>query len=329
MTGATTGTPAIRVSGFKKTFHLGVRRRPSEAVREISFHVERGEIFGFLGPNGAGKTTTIKALLGLILPDAGELEILGHPVRSLAWRADVGYLPEHPNFYEYLSGLELVTWFGRLAGLSRHDAEASAKRQLERVGLGAAMTRRLRSYSKGMLQRAGLAQALVGKPKLLILDEPMTGLDPIGRRDIRELILELRGEGCTVFYSTHILPDVEMTCDRVAIIHQGRVQRTGLLEDILRQTTRAVSVRLGGLSPDQIERLKGAHPGAAAAQDSLQIDLPDPDSARRLVGEETAKGATLLGFEPHRDDLETIFLRTLGGEAQAGQAQAGQAEAPR
>ncbi|MCC7380260.1 MAG: ABC transporter ATP-binding protein [Deltaproteobacteria bacterium] len=304
---------AIDVRGFKKTFYVGVRRRASEAVQEISFRVEPGEIFGFLGPNGAGKTTTIKALLGLIRPDAGELELLGHPVRSLAWRAEVGYLPEHPNFYEYLTGLELVTWFGRLAGLSHREAERSAKRQLERVGLGAAMTRRLRGYSKGMLQRAGLAQALVGAPKLLILDEPMTGLDPIGRRDIRELILELRREGCTIFYSTHILPDVEMTCDRVAIIHQGRVQRTGLLEEILRETTRAVSVRLGGLSPAQVERLKATHTGATVAQDALQIDLPDSELARQLVAEELANGAKLLGFEPHRDDLETIFLRALGG----------------
>src|SRR5262249_31921412 len=162
------------------------------AAKNISFSVEPKEIFGFLGPNGAGKTTTIKALLDLIRPDSGKLTLLGHPVDSMAWRTKVGYMPEHPTFYEYLSAFEMVVWFGRLTGMTRHEAEKEAQRHLERVGLAHAMHRRLRQYSKGMLQRAGLAQALIGSPQLLILDEPMTGLDPIGRKDIRELIQELR-----------------------------------------------------------------------------------------------------------------------------------------
>jgi ABC-2 type transport system ATP-binding protein len=213
-------TQAVVVKNFKKTFRIGLLGRLSPAVHDISFEVEQGEIFGFLGPNGAGKTTTIKALLGLIRPDAGELRLLGHPVSSMGWRTQVGYLPEHPNFYEYLSGFELVTWFGRLSGLTRHDAEKEAKSLLERVGLGKAMHRRLRGYSKGMLQRAGLAQALVASPKLLILDEPVTGLDPNGRKDMRELIVELRAEGRTIMYSKHMLPDVAVQCDRVAYVHQ-------------------------------------------------------------------------------------------------------------
>ncbi|MCK6552765.1 ABC transporter ATP-binding protein [Myxococcota bacterium] len=303
----------ISVRGFKKTFYVGFWRKRVEAVRDISFEVEPKEIFGFLGPNGAGKTTTIKALLGLIRPDGGALSLCGHPVESFAWRSLVGYMPEHPNFYEYLSAHEMVVWFGRLAGLTRHEAEARAKRTLERVGLAHAMNRRLRSYSKGQLQRAGLAQALIASPKLLILDEPMTGLDPIGRKDIRELILELRDEGCTIFYSTHILPDVEMTCDRVSICHRGETRRTGRLEDILTETTRGVSVTVSRVPSAAISTLRTAHPGATQAGDTLQVLFPDAAAAHVFLAEATALGAVLERFEPHRDNLEDIFVRALGG----------------
>jgi ABC-2 type transport system ATP-binding protein len=301
----------IEVSGFKKVFYFGVRRKRTEAARDISFTVEAKEIFGFLGPNGAGKTTTIKALLALIKPDAGTLKLCGHDVRSLAWRNVVGYMPEHPTFYEYLSGFEMVVWFGRLAGLSRHEAEKDATRHLERVGLGHALHRRMRQYSKGMLQRAGLAQALMGSPRLLILDEPMTGLDPLGRRDIRNLLLELRDEGRTIFYSTHILPDVEMTCDRVAVIDHGVTVRTGRLEQILTETTRGVSVIVEGLDEERLARVRHDHPGATYADGALQIELPDADRAREVLKDLIGSGARLVRFEQHRDDLETIFMRSL------------------
>jgi ABC-2 type transport system ATP-binding protein len=308
-------TPAVVVRGFKKAFRTGLLGRRSQAVVEISFEVEPGEIFGFLGPNGAGKTTTIKALLGLIRPDAGELRLLGHAPDSMGWRTQVGYLPEHPNFYDFLTGFELVVWFARLSGRNRHEAEEEAKRLLERVGLGMAMHRRLRGYSKGMLQRAGLAQAMVASPKLLILDEPMTGLDPIGRKEIRELIVELKSEGRTIFYSTHILPDVEKTCDRVAIVHQGRLHQLGRLEEILADTTRSVTVRLGGVSSERstaiIQEFARARPGP----DWIEVEFPDLSSARRFTEEETKRGAVLELLEPNRDDLESIFMRALGGDS--------------
>lgn len=310
----------IDVRDFKKTFHVGLWRKPSRGALGISFSVSEGEIFGFLGPNGAGKTTTIKALLGLISPDEGTLSVLGHPSSSMGWRSLVGYLPEHPTFYEYLTGLELVTWFGQLSGLTRHAAEKEAKIHLARVGLGGALQRRLRGYSKGMLQRTGLAQALVGSPKLLILDEPMTGLDPIGRKEVRELILELRAEGRTVFFSTHILPDVEMTCDRVAIIAEGVVKQTGKLGEILSETTRGVSVSLMKLGDDLAARVRQVHPSAVWRGSDVQIEFDDIELARVFTGEMISGGAVLEKFQPHRDDLEAIFLKSLGGAESKGAA---------
>ena len=304
----------INVDGFKKTFYVGFRRRPSIATRGISFSVDKGEIFGFLGPNGSGKTTTIKALLGLIRPDEGKLSLVGYPSESMGWRSHVGYLPEHPTFYEFLTGFELVSWFGRLSGLTRHEAETAAKKHLARVGLEHALHRRLRGYSKGMFQRTGLAQALIGNPQLLILDEPMTGLDPIGRKEIRELILDLKEEGCTVFYSTHILPDVEMTCDRVAIVNKGELQRIGKLEEILRETTRGVSVRFAQLNAAQIESVGNEFSNAVIEDSNVQIEFDDINQAKQFVSRMTVEGADLEMFEPHRDDLETIFVRSLGSE---------------
>lgn len=317
MTLQSSETPMIEVKGFKKTFQVGLRRKLSVAARDISFTVGAGEIFGFLGPNGAGKTTTIKALLGLIRPDAGELRILGHDANSQAWRAKVGYMPEHPTFYDYLTGLEMVTWFARLSGMSAGEADSEAKKMLDRVGLGHAMTRRLRGYSKGMLQRAGLAQAMVGSPTLLILDEPMTGLDPIGRREIRELILSLKAEGKTVFYSTHILPDVEMTCDRVSIISKGASMRTGKLDEILDQTTHGIELVMSNIEESELGALRQAHPGVKAQEGKVELAFADRDEAWKVAQDLMAKGATLERFEPHRDSLEEIFVRSLddGGDA--------------
>ncbi len=310
-------TSVVEVSDFRKTFYVGLRRRPFVAADGISFRVERGEIFGFLGPNGSGKTTTIKAVLGLIRPDSGELKLLGEPARSKGWRKRVGYLPEHPSFYEFLTGFELVVWFSRLAGASRHEAEQQARRALDRVSLSYAAERRLRSYSKGMLQRAGLAQAIVASPELLILDEPMTGLDPIGRRDVRELLLELRDEGRTILYSTHILPDVEMTCDRVAIIDHGKVQRVAALDEILHGSDGRVTVRLGVGSPEQIQELKTEFPKAQSGPGWLELEFGDGDEARRSLPRLQSSGAILLAFETHREALEDLFIRTLGGSSGA------------
>ncbi|MEM1023886.1 MAG: ABC transporter ATP-binding protein [Myxococcota bacterium] len=301
----------IEVRGFEKTFRSGLRGRPVEAARGISFEVHESEVFGFLGPNGAGKTTTIKALLGLIRADVGELKLLGAESHALDWRGKVGFMPEQTNFYDYLSGQELVTWFGQLTGLARHEAERQAKLALDRVGLGERSARRLRTYSKGMLQRAGLAQAMVGDPSLLVLDEPMTGLDPVGRKFIRELILELADEGRTIFYSTHILSDVEATCRRVTIVDKGRTVRTGALDEILGERTESVTIEL---EVDSIEALGTLAESFVQRGPRIFVaEFFDEKAARDCLKQAVSQGLVVRRFEPHRPDLETVFVRTLGG----------------
>lgn len=303
--------PVIEVKDASKTFRTSLFKPPFRALRKVTFEVTPGEICGFLGPNGAGKTTTIKALLGMINIDAGELRLLGHAPSSPAWRPRVGYMPEHPNFYDFLSGLELVVWFGELLGLHRREAESRAHVALDRVGLGTAKSKRLRAYSKGMLQRAGLAQAIVGKPELLILDEPMTGLDPIGRKDMRELILELAAEGTTIFYSTHILPDIEQTCDRVTIIHRGETIRTATVRDLLAESVRKVSIELEGLDEDAVRSLADGR-AAVHNEGRWTIEAGSEDEAQRLLAALSAAGGRLRRFEPHRATLEEVFVRVLG-----------------
>jgi ABC-2 type transport system ATP-binding protein len=223
---------AVRCEALQKTFVGGLLRRKVHALRGATFSVERGEIFGFVGPNGAGKTTCLRILMGLVFPTAGKAEVLGHAPGDVRAKRRVGFLPENPYFYEYLTARELLDFVGRLFGLDRSERARRAADLLERAGLAEAADRRLRSHSKGMLQRLGVAQALIGDPELLVLDEPMSGLDPIGRKDVRDLIAAQRERGRTVFFSTHILPDVVELCDRVAIIVRGEVRRVGPIDEM-------------------------------------------------------------------------------------------------
>src|SRR5512138_1189624 len=230
----------LRTEGLTKTFEVGVRRRRVHAVDGLTLSVNEGEIFGFVGPNGAGKTTTIKMLMGLIFPTSGKAWIFDAPIPSSASKARIGYLPEHPAWYEFLTGLEALRFFARLAGVARADETRRCEELLALVGLSDAADRQLRKYSKGMQQRLGIAQALVGDPAFVVLDEPMSGLDPVGRREVRDLILELKRRGKTVFFSTHILTDVEALCDRVGIIIGGRLRDVGKLDALL--STRVIDV---------------------------------------------------------------------------------------
>lgn len=223
----------VSIQGIGKTFREGLRGRKVQALQNLTLDVAQGEVFGFLGPNGAGKSTSIKVLLNLIRPDSGTATILGRDVSDRRIRRQVGYLPENPFFYDYLTADELLWFGGRSSGMSAGDLRCNIPDWLERVGLQAARKRPLRTYSKGMVQRAGLALALIHDPSVVILDEPMSGLDPIGRKMVGDLILDLKNEGKTVFFSSHILNDIERFCDRIGIIAAGRLRLIGKLCDVV------------------------------------------------------------------------------------------------
>lgn len=296
--------PVIRVEGLRKTFAVGFLRRKVEAVRRVSFQVEPGEIFGFVGPNGAGKTTTIKALMGLLYPTAGSCELLGRPVPNNEAKRHIGFLPETPYFYDYLTGRELMHLMGRLFELPTEVRRERTEKLLAQVGLERAASIPLRKYSKGMLQRLGLAQALINDPALIILDEPMSGLDPIGRKEIRDLIANLRAEGRTVFFSTHILSDVELLCDRCAILVGGEVRDVGPLDRLLSPKILHTEVVLERSGAKEEHRLA---PGE------------DVDAFLRTAIE---SGARVVGVQSHREHLEDLFLREVAQERSKREAAA-------
>src|SRR5580704_10917116 len=225
--------PAIEILGLEKTYMVGFwRKRPKRALYPLSLQVEEGEIFGFLGPNGAGKTTTLKLLMGLVFPTAGSAKILGRDWTDPEVKAQIGFLPEQPYFYDHLTARELLNYYGQLSGVPAKGRSRCVEEMLARVGLSDSAGVQMRKFSKGMLQRVGLAQAILHDPKLVFLDEPMSGLDPMGRREVRDLIQQLRHEGKTVFFSTHILSDAEALCDRVGVIHQGELRGVGAVADL-------------------------------------------------------------------------------------------------
>lgn len=251
-------TYAIEISALTKDFEVGfLKKKPVRALDGLSLEVPKGLIFGFLGPNGAGKTTTLKLLMGLLRPTSGSARILGEPISNVAMHSRIGYLPEQAYFYDYLTARELLHYFGRLGGIDDRTLASRVPKVLARVGLDeSAFDRQLRKFSKGMLQRAGLAQAIVNDPEVVFLDEPMSGLDPIGRRHVRDLILELRDSGKTVFFSSHILSDVEALCDEVAILNRGRLVETGRLADILGRRGGQLEIVVTGLSDDAVSQLQ-------------------------------------------------------------------------
>src|SRR3989440_1117587 len=243
---------AIEILGLEKTYTVGFwRKKPKRALRPLHLKVEEGEIFGFLGPNGAGKTTTLKLLMGLVFPTAGSARILGMEINDPRMKAQIGFLPEQPYFYDYLTARELLEYYGQLSGVAAKDRAKKVEAMLQRVGLPDAGDIQLRKFSKGMLQRVGIAQAILHDPKVVFLDEPMSGLDPMGRREVRDLIQSLKDEGKTVFFSTHILSDAESLCDRVAALHKGELRAVGAVEELTagaRAQVEIVWAGTGGLS---------------------------------------------------------------------------------
>jgi ABC-2 type transport system ATP-binding protein len=305
----------VRVSEVTKDFRPGLGLRRKRVLHGISFGVREGEIFGFVGPNGAGKTTTLKVLMGLIRPTSGRASILGHDVRETAFRRHVGFLPENPYFYEFLTGREILAFYARLSGLPRTGRDERVATLLEQVGLAHAADARLRTYSKGMLQRVGIAQAIVHDPRVVFLDEPMSGLDPIGRKEIRDLILRLRAEGKTVFMNTHILSDVELVCDRVAIIARGRIVHEGAIDAFLGTGERETDIVLGQLPPDAaigLEERWGAQLRPVGDRVEVRVREKDVDSVLQAV---LASGASVVSITPHRVSLESVFLSAVRGDA--------------
>lgn len=299
----------VRAEGLRFSVRRHFWTRPKAILSDVSMSVEEGEIFGFLGPNGAGKTTTIKALLGLIALDGGDVQILGGPPERTAVRAHIGYLPENAYFPDFLTPAELVAQHGRLAGLSRDAAKRRSAETLDLVGIAAAAGQRLGTFSKGMLQRVGLAQALVAEPALVILDEPMSGLDPLGRRDIREIMVQLRRAGRTVFFSTHILPDVEMICDRVSIIVGGKSRRAGRLDELLGEAFNEVDVTTDPADEGTCEAATALGASIDAGPTSTVFHVASIEAANDLVDLLRGRRVLVREMHPRSHSLEDLFVR--------------------
>jgi ABC-2 type transport system ATP-binding protein len=299
----------IRVEGLRKVFRQGFWMRRVEAVRGISFSVERGDIFGFLGPNGAGKTTTIKILTGLISPTEGLASVFGEPVPSARARQRIGFMPENPYVYPYLTPIEFVEMCGRLSGLRGAALRDRTRHVLDQVGILYAGDRAVRRLSKGMLQRTGLAAALVADPELLILDEPMSGLDPVGRKEVRDLIVDEQRQGRTIFFSTHILSDVETLCDRVTILRQGEVVVSGRLDDLLRRDVQHTVLVLDGASDAFEAAQRDAGLEVRRLGGRLVVEVEGDTRVNDVLSDALAAGARVAELTPKHETLEDLFVR--------------------
>jgi len=299
----------IRVEALHKEFRLGLLRKRVAAVRGVSFAVERGDIFGFLGPNGAGKTTTIKMLTGLIAPTGGSATIFGEPVPSPQAMRRVGFLPENPYIYPYLTPTEFVELCARLSGLSSRAARDRARVVLDQVGILYAADRPVGRLSKGMLQRTGLAAALVADPELLILDEPMSGLDPVGRKEVRDLIVEERRRGRTIFFSTHILNDVETLCDRVTILRRGQVVVSGRLEELLNREVRRTDIVLLAAGAELESSLSALGHASRRTGERLVVEASGEAAVKAVLEAALAAGASVVEAAPRHETLEDLFVR--------------------
>ena len=301
---------AIHTEALTKHYSVGFwRPRPYVALDSLSLQVERGEVFGFLGPNGAGKTTTLKLLMQLTFPTSGSAEILGRPAGDVAVRRRIGYLPENPSFYDNVSGEELLAYFASLFGYRGQERKARVARLLDEVGLGAERRLQLRKYSKGMIQRVGLAQALINDPEVVFLDEPMSGLDPLGRRQVRDIILGLRDRGTTVFFSSHILSDAEAICSRVAIVVAGTLVAAGSLAEMVPFQIKGWELTVAQLTDAAVQSLAAL--GVASTRisaDRHHIRLPASMSPDDVVARVAAAGGQLVSLNPVRDTLEDFFL---------------------
>ena len=299
---------ALEIRALRKSFRSNFLIRTYRVLKDIHLSVEKGEIYGFLGPNGAGKTTTIKCILGLINPDAGEIRINEVPAASVKIRNVLGFLPENPYFYDYLSADEFLRFCGMLFSLSKAEIKDRTQRLLKQVGLEGKGGVRLKKFSKGMIQRIGLAQALIGNPDFLILDEPFSGLDPIGRKELRDIILTLKDEGKTIFFSSHILQDVEMIVDKVGIIVEGHIIREGKLHELLSRGVQYNEVICAHIGENE---LAGIHSGFIRKNDRFILQVESSGDIDTVIGSILRNGGKIESVTPVKMTLEEIFLREL------------------
>lgn len=304
----------IEIENLSKDYEIGFwKKKKVRALDGLTINVEDKQIFGFLGGNGAGKTTTIKILMSLIFPTEGSAKILGHDISNVEMRSRIGYCPENPYFYDYLTARELMMYFGELFGLDKAKSKQKTEELLTRVGLEeASWNKQLRKFSKGMLQRTGLAQCLINEPEIVFLDEPMSGLDPIGRREIRELIAELRENGTTVFMSTHILSDIEALCDNVAILRKGKLAATGKLDDLLTAhgEKQGYEIILKGVSAEAMEKSLADVSGSivSAKPNGANVQVFDEDDIEKVLEKTKKSGGKLVSIQPVKQSLEELFV---------------------
>jgi ABC-type multidrug transport system, ATPase component len=302
---------AIKTVNLTKRYSGLWGKQAVEAVKNLNLEVYRGEIFGFLGPNGAGKTTTIKVLLGIIYPTEGEAYVLGQPAGDPKNHYRISYLPETPYFYDYMTGREILTFYAKLFGIAEPERSKRVNELLDRVGLSRAADQTLRTYSKGMLQRIGLAQCLINDPELLILDEPTAGLDPIAHIDIRDMILELRNQGKTLFISSHQLSDVERVCDRVAILKKGVMVQLGRIEELL--AGGHVEVIADKVPDNAVEPIRQLGGKVSLHDGRLIVEQPDNGTVDRVIDIVRAAGGHIISVKPYRRTLEDLFVETIQG----------------
>ncbi len=304
---------AVRTDDLTKDFYTGFwRPAPKRALDALSLTVPTGGVFGLLGPNGAGKSTTLKLLVGLLRPTSGQAQLLGRPPGDTTARQRLGFLPENPTFYDHLSAEELLTYFAGLFGFKGVERRQRAIAVLDRVGLGADRRRPIRQYSKGMVQRVGLAQALVNEPDLVILDEPMSGLDPLGRRDVRAMITQLGRDGHTVLFSSHILSDAEELCERVAILGKGRLIVSGRVDDLTSRHVTGWHLVASGSDVELAGRLAPECPVQPLPGGRFAFDLSGGVRPEPLIASLAAAGALIESVTPRRRSLENVFLDALG-----------------
>ena len=303
---------AIEIQGLEKSYKTGFfGNKLKQGLKPLTLAVEDGEVFGCLGPNGAGKTTTLKLLLGLVFPSGGTARILGCELGDINVKRFIGFLPEQPYFYDHLTPLELLDYYARLSGVDARERKHKVDAALARVGIRESRKTQLHKFSKGMLQRVGIAQAIVHDPKLVLLDEPMSGLDPIGRREVRDLVQELNEEGKTIFFSTHILSDAETLCDRVAVLHKGELKGVGVVEELLREVSGEVEVVWHGAQAIPALSALGAH--CHATGDLVRAVLPER-SLEAALGALRQSQARLTSVTPVQATLEDYFLARIGEE---------------